>query len=164
MRQKKQKRPQVDNDILIKEIEGEMLNMFDTLTPIEGREIVRKTRILITPNLRIVDAITFNSLMKEMKVKRPNIPSIEHTTTGTYYSKDLGALTTWNFSDIGDEEVGGSGARGNVVIKRVQEAKMSDTTRDLQDQVAYLHDIALHKEKAYEDLQEKYRHVYSAYE
>ena len=41
---------------------------------------------------------------------------------------------------------------------------MSDTTRDLQEQVAYLHDIALHNEKAYEDLQEKYRHVYSSYD
>ena len=27
-----------------------------------------------------------------------------------------------------------------------------------------MHDIALHKEKAYEELQEKYRHVYSTYE
>ena len=27
-----------------------------------------------------------------------------------------------------------------------------------------MHDIALHKENAYEDLQEKYRHVYFAYE
>ena len=32
MRQKKQQRPQVDNDILIKEIVDEMLNMFDALT------------------------------------------------------------------------------------------------------------------------------------
>ena len=41
---------------------------------------------------------------------------------------------------------------------------MLDATKDLQKQVAYMHDIALHKEKAYEDLQEKYRHVFAAYE
>ena len=41
---------------------------------------------------------------------------------------------------------------------------MLDTTRDLQEQVAYMHDVALSKEKIYKDLQEKYRHVYSTYE
>ena len=46
IRQKKQQRPLVDNDILIKEIEDEMLNMFDALTPAEGREIVKKEGIL----------------------------------------------------------------------------------------------------------------------
>ena len=94
IRQKKQERPQVDNDILIGDIEDKMLNRFDTLTPTKGREIVQKVGILITPNLRIVDAISFDSIMKEMKMKRPNVPSIEHITTGTYYCKDLGALAT----------------------------------------------------------------------
>ena len=131
MRYKKQQRPLVDNDILIKEMEDEMLHIFDAMTPIEGREIVKKAGILITPNLRIADVISFDSIMKEMRVKRPNVPSIEHTTTRTYYNKDLGALETWNFLDIRDEEVGGSGARGNIVIKRVQEEKMLDTTRNL---------------------------------
>ena len=164
MRQKKQQRPLVDNDILIKEIEDEMLNMFDALTPVEGREIVKKAGILITHNLIIVDAISFDSIMKEMRVKRPNIPGIEHAIMGRYYSKDLGALEPQNFSNIGEEEVGGSSARSNIVIKRVQEAKMLDATNNLQEQVSYMHDISLHKEKAYEDLQEKYRHVFATYE
>ena len=73
-------------------------------------------------------------------------------------------MATWDFLDIGHEEVGSLTNRGNVVIKRVQYVKMSDTTRDLQEQVAYLHDRTLNKEKVYEDLQEKYRHVYSSYE
>ena len=30
--------------------------------------------------------------------------------------------------------------------------------------MAYLHDLALNKEKIYENLDEKYRHVYSTYE
>ena len=94
MRQKKQQRPLVDNDVLINEIEDEMLNMFDALTPAEGREIVKKVGILIAPNLRLANAIAFDSIMKDMRVKRLNIPSIEHTTTGTYYSKDLGDLAT----------------------------------------------------------------------
>ena len=81
-----------------------------------------------------------------------NIPSIEHITTGTYYSNDLGALATWDFSAIGHEDVGGSIARGNVVIKRIQDAKMSDTTKDLQEKVVYLHDLALNKENIYENL------------
>ena len=119
MRQKKQERPQADNDDLIKEIEDEMLNMFDALTPTEGREIIKKVGILITPNIRIVDAIAFNSIMNEMRIKRPNIPGIEQITTRTYYSKDLGALATWDFSAIGHDDVGGSTTKGNVVIKRV---------------------------------------------
>ena len=41
---------------------------------------------------------------------------------------------------------------------------MWDTIRDLQEQVAYMHDVALSREKMYEDLQEKYKHVYSSYE
>ena len=41
---------------------------------------------------------------------------------------------------------------------------MFDTTKGLQEQVAYMHDVALSKEKIYEDLQEKYRHVYFSYE
>ena len=49
---------------MIKEIEDEMLNMFDTLTPIEGREIIKKAVILLTPNLRIADAITIKSIIK----------------------------------------------------------------------------------------------------
>ena len=69
--------------------------------------------------------------MKEMKVKRPNIPSIEHITTRTYYSKDLGALATWDLLAIGLEDVGSSTSRGNVVIKRIQDAKMSNTMKDL---------------------------------
>ena len=81
MRQKKQQRPQIDNDVLIKEIEDEMLNMFDALTLIEGREIVQKVGILTTQNLRIYNVISFDSIMKEMKVKRPNVPSIEHFNT-----------------------------------------------------------------------------------
>ena len=60
--------------------------------------------------------------------------------------------------------MGSSSERGNVVIKRVQDAKMLDITRNLQEQGAYLHDIARHKEKAYESLEEKYKHVYSSYE
>ena len=92
--------------------------------------------ILITPNLRIVDVIAFDSIMKEMKVKKPNIPGIEHITPRTYYSKDLGALATWDFSAIGHNDVGGSTTRGNVVIKRVEDVKILDTTRDLQEQVA----------------------------
>ena len=48
MREKKQERPQADNDDLIKEIEDEMLNMFDAWTPVEGREIIKKAGILIT--------------------------------------------------------------------------------------------------------------------
>ena len=93
--------------------------MFDALKPAEGREIIKKVGILITPNLRIADAIVFDSIMKEMKLKRPNIPTIEYITTRTYYSKKLGALATWNFSAIGNEDVGGSTTRGNVVIKRI---------------------------------------------
>ena len=77
-----------------------MLNMFDALTLAEGREIVKKVGILITSNLRIADAIAFDSIMKEIRVKRPNIPIIEHATMGSYDSKDIGALATWNFSDI----------------------------------------------------------------
>ena len=65
-----------------------------------------------------------------MRVNRPNILGIEHITTGTYYSKDLGALSTWDFLTIGHDDVGGSIAKGNVVIKRVKDVKMSDTTRD----------------------------------
>ena len=42
MRQKKQERPQVDNDDPMKEIEDDTLNMFDTLTPSEGRESSRR--------------------------------------------------------------------------------------------------------------------------
>ena len=63
MRQKKKERSQVDNDDLIKEIKDEMLNMFGTLTPAEGREIIKKVGILNTPNLRITNAISFNSIM-----------------------------------------------------------------------------------------------------
>ena len=48
MRQKKQERPQANNDDLIMEIEDEMLNMFDALTPTEGREIIKNVGILIT--------------------------------------------------------------------------------------------------------------------
>ena len=96
-----------------------MLNMFDALSLFEGREIIKKAGILITPNLRISNAISFDSIMKEMKVKRPNIPHIEHITTRTYYSKSLGALATWDFFPIGHEDVGGSTSRGNVVIKRI---------------------------------------------
>ena len=92
-------------------------------------------------------------------MKRPNIPGIEHITTGTYYSKDLGALATWDFSTIGHEDVSGSIAKGNVVIKRIQDAKISSTNEGLQEQVEYLHDLALNKEKIYKNLQEKYRHV-----
>ena len=114
--------------------------------------------------MRIIDIIAFNSIMNEMKMKRPNIPSIEHITTRTYCSKDLGALATSDFSTIGHEDVGGLNTRGNVVIKRVQDVKMLENTRDLQEKVAYLHDVALNKEKIRENLQEKYRHVYSTYE
>ena len=94
MRQKKQEIPLVDDDDLIKEIEDEMLNMFDTLTPAEGMEVIKKAGILHTPNFRIDDAIAFNSIMKEMKMKRPNILGIEYIITSTYYSRDLGALAT----------------------------------------------------------------------
>ena len=78
-----------------------MLNIFDTLTPAKGREVIKKESILFTQNLRIVDAITFNSIMNEMKMKRPNIQCIEHIITGAYYRKDLGALATWDFLAIG---------------------------------------------------------------
>ena len=60
-----------------------MKNMFDALTPIEGSKIIKKARILITSNLRIADAISFNSIMNEMRVTRPNILDIEHITTQT---------------------------------------------------------------------------------
>ena len=64
-------------------------------------------------------------------VKRLNILGIEHATTLSYYSKDLGSLETWKFSNIGEEEVGVLGDRSNIVIKRVQEAKVLDATKDL---------------------------------
>ena len=124
-----------------------MLNMFNALPPAKGREIIKKVGILITPNLRIVDAISFDSIMSEMKMKIPKILGIEHITTSTYYSKEIGALATWDFLAIGSDGEGCSTARGNVVIKRVQDVKIPDTTRDLQEQVAYMHDVALSKEK-----------------
>ena len=54
-----------------------------------------------------------------MEIKRPNILGIEHITTGTYYSKDLGALATWDFLAIGKEGEISSTTRGNVIIGRV---------------------------------------------
>ena len=63
-----------------------------------------------------------------MRLRRPHFLGIENISSDIYYSKDLGALATWDFSTIWQEEETSLGARENVIIYRVADAKLFDTT------------------------------------
>lgn len=104
--------------------------MFVKITLDEGREIVKQEGVQLAPNLKIVDAIAFDSIMKNMRLKRSHLKGLEDMTSDTYYRKYLGVLATWNLntsrSGRGDEI--DIGVRGNIIIQRVKDAKLSDST------------------------------------
>lgn len=152
MEEKRKERSDEESDVLIAEIEITMLNAFEKITRQEGREIVNQTGVPLTPNLRILDALSFDSIMKDMRLQRPHFPRVEHITSGMYYSKDLGVLARWDFASVRKEGESSSGGEGHVIIQRVADAKLSDTTRNLKEQVSYVHDVALNKEKRYENI------------
>lgn len=118
----------------------------------------------MTPSMRIVDVVAFDAILKDMSICKLNLPTIENMTSGMYYSHDLKALAQWVFSLIRDEGEVPTSGEGNIIIKRVSDAKLCETTNHMKEQTSFVHGVALEKEKAHERLQLQYRHVFSAYD
>ena len=74
----------MNQDDQVQEVENEMMTRFEIITPEEGRKIVKELGVQLIANLKIGDVIPYQ---KESDV-----------ASSMYYSEDLGALATWDFT------------------------------------------------------------------
>ena len=77
---------------MVQEVENEMMTRFESIY-VEGRQIVKESRVELLWNLKIFYVIYFDSIMKDMRLKGP-YQNESNVALDMYYSEDLVALAT----------------------------------------------------------------------
>ena len=62
--------PKIEDAAIQTQIKEEMIKEFQSLTPEEGREMVKASGVLLLPNWNIVDALIFNSNSNKLETNK----------------------------------------------------------------------------------------------
>ena len=76
-----------------------MMTRFESIILEEGRKIVKELGVQLLPNLKISNFISFDSIMKDMKLRIPYQKEFD-VALGMYYNEDLYSLATWDFTQF----------------------------------------------------------------
>lgn len=125
-------------DDIGKYVKREMMIKFDAISLKEGRKIVKESGIQLLPKLKIIDVIAFDSIMKDMRLKNPK-RGVDVSTYGMYYSEDLVVMATCFISSphLGQPLGEDSGIKGNIILHRFEDTKLTQSTMNLQEHVTY---------------------------
>ena len=97
-----------------------MIKEFQSLTPEEGREMVRASGVLLLPNWDIENALIFNSISNKLEELDQNKKEI----SGAKFSVDQAALVIWSIrkaSRTMSLQSDSFGLIGNLIVKRVKD-------------------------------------------
>ena len=86
-----------------------------------------------------------------MRLKRPKIGA-KMSTSCMYFSEDLAVMATWSITTphLGQPSGDYNAIKGNVVLHKFKDAKLTQYIMDLKDYVAYFHNMAREVSKKHE--------------
>ena len=102
------------------QIKDEMIKEFQSLTPEEGREMVRASSVLLLPNWDIEYALILNYVSNKLKTLEKNKEEI----LGAKFSIDQVSLIIWSIRKeyrTLSLQLHSIGQIGNLIVKRVED-------------------------------------------
>lgn len=158
----KTKHQEMDESSIQNEIKEQMIQYFQSITPEEGRQMVKAANILLQPNLDIDDALIFNDVSIFLGLQDPN----KKKFLGTSFSNDQDALLMWSLrreSRTISSQPNDLGLIENIILRRVADISHVQEAHMNVDYSQFSLATKQSEEKIIIELQRKYEVVVDAY-
>ena len=101
---------------------------FSSVSPKEGRKMIRSDGVLLLTNWNIADAMVFNTVTKKLRIEEKS----KRALSGAKYNEDHVALVIWSlkrgsrasYSQNNDSEL-----MGNLIVKRIEDTPNEEATK-----------------------------------
>ena len=138
------------------------MQRFQSITPEEGRQMVRASNILLLPNWDIADALIFSSVSNKLTLQDQN----EKDFQGTAFIEDHAALVSWSLrrgSRATLSRPDESGLMGDIIVRRVADTSHVEASHMNVDYSQFMLATAKKEEEGMIALQNKYEAIVDAY-
>ena len=158
----KTEHPEMDEAAIQSQIKGEMIEELQSISPEEGRKMVKTSNVLLLPGWDIADALVFNSVSSRLALQNQSKENFQ----GTAFIEDQAALVSWSLrrgSRTASLQSDESGLMGSLIVRRVAETSHVQAAHWNVDSSKFLLATAKKEEQAMMELQHKYETVLEAY-
>ena len=115
--------PEMDEAGIQRQIKGEMIEELQSISPEEGRKMVKTSNVLLLPGWDIADALVFNYVSSRLALQNQN----EENFQGTAFIEDQAALVSWSLrrgSITASLQSNESGLMGSLIVRRVADTSL----------------------------------------
>lgn len=112
--------PKMDEVSIQNQVKEQMMQKFQSITPKEGRQMIKASNILLLPNWDIANALIFNFTSNKLELQYPN----KKEFAGIVFSNDQDDLVMWLLrrgTKAISSQPDDSGLVGNIIVRRVAE-------------------------------------------